>query len=92
MGASEGKEVGERGSGLAYRKLVDGGMIYDREQKLVHHLNCTGASVWEGWQEGHSTEKIVQDLCLRYKVDLEVARVDVEQILAAFAASRLIEL
>jgi len=91
MAAKKGEETGGACSSLAYRKLVDGGMIYDREKKLVHHLNCTAAHIWESCQEGRSREQIARDLCLRFEVDIQMARVGVEETLAEFAAAQLIE-
>ena len=90
MDAPKGEKIGSACPGLAYRKLADGGMIYDREKKLVHHLNCTAAHDWEHCQQGDRGDEIAQDLCLRYDVGLQTARADVEMILAEFAAARLI--
>lgn len=90
MDAAKGEKIWSACPGLTYRKLADGGMIYDREKKQVHHLNCTAAHVWEHCQQGSRVEKIAQDLCLRYEVGLQTARADVEKVLAEFAAARLI--
>jgi PqqD family protein of HPr-rel-A system len=92
MDASKGEEIWSAGSGLAYRKLADGGMIYDREKRQVHHLNCTAAHVWEHCQKGGRVDEIAQELCLRYDVDFQIARADVEEVLAELAAARLIAL
>jgi hypothetical protein len=78
-------------NGLVFRKLVDGGMIYDREEKRVHHLNSTAACVWENCQKGRTTEQIVRDLCCRFEVETQPARADVESLLARFCQLGLIE-
>jgi len=76
---------------LAYRKLVDGGMIYDRERRQVHHLNRTAACVWEACQQGRSTRGIVEELCRLFSVEHSDARRDVEEILEQFVEADLIQ-
>lgn len=75
---------------LIYRKLVDGGMIYDSQQQQIHHLNATAALVWEACQQGRSAEEIAAELCRQYEVSAEQARADVEKTLETFAAAGLI--
>ena len=77
--------------GPTYRKLVDGGMIYDADNQQVHHLNSTAAHVWEVCQQGRSCGEIVRELQRLYEVETGKARADVEGIIARFAAARLIE-
>ena len=77
---------------LAYRKLVDGGMLYDEKQQQVHHLNETAALVWESGQGGQTTAQIVAVVCRAYEADEGQIRADVEEILEEFDESDLLEL
>ena len=75
---------------LFYRKLVDGGMLYDGRYRRVHHLNATAAFVWEACQRGQETSEMVRDLCRSFDVDDERARTDVEAILERFVRAELL--
>ena len=75
---------------LFYRKLVDGGMLYDGQYRRVHHLNATAAFVWEACQKGQDTGEMVRDLCRSYDVEDESARADVAAILERFVDSELL--
>ena len=76
---------------LFYRKLVDGGMLYDGQHRRVHHLNATAAFVWEACQKGQGTGEMVRDLCRSYEVDDGSARADVVAILERFVDAELLE-
>ncbi len=91
MAGDTGEKIWLARQGLAYRKLVDGGMIYDADQQQVHHLNGTAAHVWEACQQGRSCGEIARELQRLYEVELDSARADVKEILAEFAAARLVE-
>ncbi len=75
---------------LLYRKLVDGGMLYDGASGQVHHLNATAALVWEACQAGRKTSEMVLALCSRYEVGAARAREDVREVLQAFARAGLL--
>ena len=76
---------------LVYRKLVDGGMLYDSVEQRVHHLNATAAFVWEVCREEHQTAEIVEALCASFEVERERARLDVEAILREFSSAELLQ-
>jgi hypothetical protein len=76
---------------LVYRKLVNGGMLYDSAQQRVHHLNATAALVWEFCQEKRDTEELVVQLCKSFTVEQERAQRDVEAILAEFSRAELLQ-
>jgi len=84
------EKVWQARADLPYRKLVDGGMVYDGEQKQVHHLNTTAAFVWEACQRGCRTGEIVQGLCRSFAVDSARARADVAEILGRLSAAGLL--
>jgi hypothetical protein len=77
--------------GLAYRKLVDGGMLYDREAQQVHHFNETAACVWESCESGQTTAQIVAELCAVYEVDKGRISPDVKEILKEFGDCDLLK-
>ena len=74
---------------LLYRKLVDGGLIYDSSSGSIHHLNDSAALVWEASQEGCSAADIGDSLSARYEVDAGVAVGDAETILQRFLEAGL---
>ena len=74
---------------LRYRKLVDGGMLYDGEKGQVHHFNATAAQVWEACQGGEKTSEIVEDLCRAFAVDRERVQADVLKVLRKFVRAGL---
>ena len=88
--ATAGQRVWQVRSGLLYRSLVDGGMIYDGESGQVHHLNGTAAQVWELCQTGATSAALAEALCRRYAVEEPQARADVERILRYLADARLL--
>ena len=74
-----------------YRKLVDGGMIYDGATGSVHHFNLTAARIWEACLLGKVATEIVADLVGEFELATESAEADVEATLAAFRESGLFE-
>lgn len=77
---------------VLYRKLVDGGMVYDSVSTQVHHLNASASLVWESCQEGGgSLDKIAREMCARFEVGETDAEADVAAILAQFAQAALLE-
>ncbi len=76
--------------GLHYRALVDGGMLYDAECGLVHHLNATAAFVWEGCQAGEGMEVLEGHFARQFSVDAAVARSDIERLIADFVENGLL--
>lgn len=87
--AAQEKSWGVRAE-LLYRKLVDGGMLYDSASGQVHHFNATAALVWEACQEGRRTSEMVAELRRRYEVEPTQADADVRQILREFARAGLL--
>lgn len=77
-------------SGLHYRALVDGGMLYDERDAMVHHLNATAALVWEGCQRGESTRQLVDALCALYDADAAKVREDIGEVLDEFVENGLL--
>ncbi len=75
---------------VLYRKLVDGGMVYDSVSTQVHHLNASASLVWESCHEGGSLETIVGEMRARYDVAQADAEVDVAAILRQFALAQLL--
>ena len=75
---------------VLYRKLVDGGLVYDSVSTQVHHLNASASLVWEFCQEGGSLDKIVGEMRSRYDVAQADAEADVTAILGRFARAELL--
>ena len=41
-----------------FRRLVDGGLLYDADHECIHHLNETATIICESWRRGMSEEDI----------------------------------
>ena len=91
MDRMQDEKIWQARDDLVYRKLVDGGMLYDGRSRKVHHLNATAARVWEACQQGKKTGEIVQELCRCFEVNAEQAGPDVEAILEDFAGAGLVQ-
>ncbi len=91
MGGISEKTAWHPRDDLFYRKLVDGGMLYDGRHRRVHHLNATAAFVWEACQKGQGTSEMVRDLCRSYDVDDGSARADVVAMLERFVSAELLQ-
>jgi hypothetical protein len=76
---------------LSYRKLADGGILYDGKSRQVHHLNATAAFVWEECQKGKVFSAIVESMCSMFEVKTKLARDDLKTILRDFAEADLFE-
>lgn len=57
-----------------FRRLVDGGLLYDADRECIHHLNETVALICEHWRNGLVEEEIVKVLTSRFEVEDEAAR------------------
>ncbi len=86
-----GDRVWQSRPDLAYRKLVDGGMLFDEGQQQVYHFNETAALVWEACQDGRTTAQIVESFCRIYEMEEAQIMGDVADILAEFRESNLLE-
>jgi len=75
---------------VLYRKLVDGGLVYDSRTRQVHHLNASAALVWEACREGIPARGLALALCERFQVDESTARADVASILSALSSEDLV--
>jgi hypothetical protein len=97
-GEASAAPAGDRGApgrraraGVLYRRLVDGGILYDDLGERVHHLNSTASFVWERCVAGDREGTMVEDLCATYEVDAGRAREDIGGILAAFERAGLLQ-
>ncbi len=86
---NQSEKVWQIRADLRYRKLVDGGMLYDSEKGEVHHFNATAARVWEACQGGEKISQVVEDLCRAFAVDRARAQTDVEKVLKKFIRAGL---
>ena len=88
------QQPGARAAGCAdvlYRKLVDGGLIYDGRTGSVHHLNATAAAIWEACREGASEADLVRRLCAAYDVDDATAADQVRSTLKRLSTEGLLQ-
>ncbi len=76
---------------LSYRKLADGGILYDGKSRQVHHLNATAAFVFEQCRKGKDFSEIVENMCTTFDVKAKLARDDLKTILRDFEEADLFE-
>ena len=76
---------------VLYRKLVDGGLVYDSISTRIHHLNDTAAFVWEACQGGSRISDIVTQMCGHYESEAVGIEQDVASILKEFDRVDLLE-
>ena len=74
---------------LSYRKLADGGILYDGKNRQVHHLNATAGFVLEQCQKGKNFSEIVESMCAIFEVKTKLARNDLKTILRDFSEAGL---
>lgn len=65
-----------------YRRLVDGGLLYDPASGEIHHMNETAARVYEAWRDDADAAAIVQRLAADYDAPEEAIRIEVDAVLA----------
>lgn len=75
---------------VLYRRLVDGGLVYDARSGQIHHLNETAAFIWEACAQGTAAASITQGLCARYEVGPDEAHQQVTRLLAALSRAGLV--
>ena len=76
---------------VLYRKLVDGGLVYDSVSTRIHHLNDSAAFVWEACQGGSQIRDIVTRMCGHYESEAAGMEQDVTSILKEFDRVNLLE-
>ena len=76
---------------VLYRKLVDGGLVYDSLSTQVHHLNASAAAVWEACQRGSDLEAIAAEVRTRFEAEEEDVEEQVSAILKQFADVQLLK-
>jgi len=62
---------------VIYRRLVDGGMVYDSRTRRVHRLNQVAALIWEACEAGLSARDATSRLRAEYEVSAAQAEGDV---------------
>ena len=71
---------------------VDGNLlILDKRHEKIHELNATASAVWQGLQEGRSTDSIVEEFVENFDISHEIASRDVSQTLKEFHKLNLLE-
>ena len=77
-------------TGIHYRGLADGGMLFDADGHCVHHLNASAAGVWEICQKGAQLTEIIDALWTRFDVSREELEKDIKEILGKFEEAGLL--
>ena len=73
-------------------RLIDGeAVLFDRATQRTHRMNETALVIWDACDGQRTTDDVARELADRFEVARDRALVDVEQVLAAFAQSGLVE-
>lgn len=86
-GAADDMSAAADDAGTTFRRLVDGGLLYDAAGDCIHHLNETAAVICEHLRQGLQEDAIVQLLLERYEVDAEVLRLQVRETMTVLKAA-----
>jgi 6-phosphogluconate dehydrogenase (decarboxylating) len=68
----------------------DGATILDMEQDLMIALNSSGATVWQGLENGESVEVIAERLASQAGADRSLVEADVRAFMEELRRERLI--
>lgn len=72
-------------------KVMDGeAILINLSTGVYFSMDNIGALIWELIECHHGTDEIVAELCNRYVVDEDLARTDVERVVAELAEENLI--
>ena len=70
---------------------LDGELVlYDQGPNVVHTLNATARFVWERCDGSHGAEDIVRELTACYDIPPDLARKDIDRVLARLGSLGLI--
>jgi len=72
-------------------QLAGEAVILHLETKRYYRLNATGAEVWRGLERGEGREEIARRLVREFTVDFDTAAGEVDRLVAALRAARLLE-
>ena len=66
-------------------------VLFDPITGSTFRLNQSALEVWTGCRKGRKLNDLTTDMCSRYDVDEQIARDDVQQMVAMFANHGLLE-
>jgi len=71
-------------------KVIDGeAIIINLSNGVYYSMDQVGALIWELLEAGHSLEKIVQAIVVRYDVSSQQAQADMERLVAELCHEKL---
>jgi hypothetical protein len=74
-----------RKQSVGARRMDDGSwLLFDQSADVIHAINETAGFVWERCDGTHAFATICDEVCATYEVEPNVARQDVQAILAQF--------
>lgn len=76
---------------IIQENLDDEAVLFDPTTGSTFRLNQSALEVWTGCRQGRKLNDLTADMCSRYDVDEQVARDDVQQMVAMFANHGLLE-
>ena len=65
---------------IQFRRLVDGGILYDEAGGCVHHLNGVAVLIWEAAGPGATVSEMVNHVCRSYDAPAAQVEKDVVDI------------
>jgi hypothetical protein len=80
-----------QGLRIVEERLEDEAVLIDPHSGRAHHLNATAASVWHSCDGRTTTRQIAEGMSQVYEVGFEDALDYVDELMALFAESHLLE-
>jgi hypothetical protein len=72
-------------------RTIDGEVvILDKRNGQIHQLNSTASFVWSRLAAGTTLATIASEMVREFEVDIEIARADVDRVLADFVRLELV--
>ena len=65
---------------IQFRRLVDGGILYDEDGGCVHHLNGVAVLIWEALGAGATVPEMANHVCRSYDAPAAQIEKDVVDI------------
>ena len=75
---------------LAWREIGGETLIISPEDSRVHELNATASLVWKYADGTKTPDEIAAQLAAEFEVELEAARADVAELIAALGEKHLL--
>lgn len=77
--------------GLISQKLGSKAQIFDGDKSLLYTLNETASLIFEHLKHGHTKENIIETIQKTYKVDVQQARQDFDELVSDLKLKKILQ-